>query len=183
MFGLFKRKETDDTVTQKDDVHEFSAEVEIEASLERVYELLDFALPGNALRERGVNIVDISADGAPQTVYAGCDPEMADITFTFTVEHRDAPRSIAFKTVMKSETPIGGLVDSRSVYRLSANEDGVVTVEHHELARFRDDLTEEELATEYAMMGIAIYNDLAKLKLHAEIGPEAAKLSEENGLW
>lgn len=178
MFGMFRRKRETEPTTQREDIHEFAAEVEIDAPLDRVFELLDFSSPGNALRERGVDIVDISEPGAPGTLFVGCDPEMADVSFSFAVEHRDAPRSIAFKTVMRSSTPVSGLVDSRSVYRLSEAENGQITVEHRELARFRDDLTDEELATEYAMMGIAIYNDLAKLKLHAEIGPDATKLSD-----
>jgi uncharacterized protein YndB with AHSA1/START domain len=189
MFNLFRRRNGAQAVavepemnasveeTSIDAPYEFSAEVEIEAPIERVFELLDFGAEGNALRERGFRIVDITDTPQGFQRFTGLDPDMPTIIFTFTVEHYQAPYAIAFKTTFSNQEKLGGLRDSRSVYVLSDLGDGMVRVQQTELARFREELTEDELSMEHSLMGIAIYNDLAKLKLHAEIGPEAATLS------
>jgi len=185
MFRLFRRRQAvaaADADTGPDaggdsDVHEFSAEVNIEAPMHRVFELLDFGAKGHALRERGFRIVDITDTPEGFQRFTGLDPDRPTVIFTFTVEHYEAPRAIAYKTTFSNQEKVGGVKDTRSIFVLHDLNDGQVRVEQRELARFRDELTEEELGYETSFMGIAIYNELAKLKLHAEIGPEAASLS------
>lgn len=165
MFNLFRAPENVPI--------EITAGIDIEATPQTVFSLLDFTSPTNALRARGWVLNEAPGEGAGCFVaHDGADPETQ---YHFAVDVLDPNREIGFRTTFQSPIPIGALVQSYSHYRLTPRDQGAwTTVDLMETADLVDGLNRRQRKTEEAMLLLAVYKDLARLKVHVEQGCEAS---------
>jgi hypothetical protein len=167
MFGLFKRK-----TAAAVGPFEFNFEIEIAASAEEVYALVDWSDPRNAQLTRG-NKVEPVADKPDRFRL-----ELRQVpghVFEMTVTEADGSR-YAFETEI---TPlIGKLVQSCEAYSIEPLDAHSCRVEQVVSASFAGGMAVEALAGEVMMMASACDSGLKKLKLQAEEGVEAVERFE-----
>ena len=161
MFGLGRKPENPPVVVE--------ADLEIEASIETVFALLDLASPDCALRAQGFDFGEAPED---KTRYAGRLPDMPDTVFHFEVHERVAPSRYVMTSWFESEVPLGALEQGHSVYNLKPLGEDRCVVELVETATLKPGLSTYERGSEDAMIRLAVVQDLMKLKLHAEGGPD-----------
>ena len=162
MFGLFKNK------AASQEPIELTAVVPIEATPERVFELVDFADPANAKRELGHEVRDLG-DGKFALVMSF----MPDLEFPITVETSQRPLRYAYSTVMPEG--VGSLLRSIESYEIEANGDGGCIVVMTMVSHMKPGLTRREYDGETEMLTMALQNSMAKLKVHAEGGIEEVR--------
>jgi len=162
MFGLFKPK------LAQEGPYPFEIETEIEASAAEVFALLDFADPRNALKARGATIAAV--DGAGQRFVMKL-PQVPGLEFHVDVIERVAPNHYAYAIVI--DPLVGRMAASTESYTVSDVPGGGCRVRLENAVTFQQGLREKDLPEEFAMVTLALYRTLAKLKLQAEQGVEA----------
>jgi hypothetical protein len=162
MFGLFKPK------LAPEGPYPFEIECEIDAGAADVFALLDFADPRNALKARGAAITAVE-DGGQRFLLKL--PEVADLDFHIDVIESEAPNHYAYAVVI--DPLVGRMASSTESYTVSDVPSGGCRVRLENAVIFQQGLREKDLPEEFAMVTMALYKTLAKLKLQAEQGVEA----------
>lgn len=154
---------------------EFEAQIEIDCAPQDLYQLIDISSPQYAQTQLG-NTVSGSENSWTLKM-----AEMEDLTFCFTVLKARTNEQYAYECVI--EPQFGYLEKSTEDYRIEPRGDAGCTLTLTVSAKFDDDLTDEEIAQEIAMMSAAVDVDLRKLKVHAEQGLEARLAMEGEEEW
>lgn len=168
MFGFNKKKPL------MEGPIEFEAEVEIDCSAQRVYELIDVSSPKHAQIELGNTIEPVA--GSDNT-YRLELAQMEGTQFLMTV--LAAVPGESHTVSAQIEPRVGNLESAIEDYAIETRGDNACTVRLTTKASFVDGLSDEEIADEVMMMSMAVQNDLTKLKLHAEEGPAAVEAFDE----
>ncbi|MEM6493357.1 MAG: SRPBCC family protein [Pseudomonadota bacterium] len=153
---------------------EFTAEVQIDRPAAEVFPLLDIADPRFSHVQRGAEVRSVDADG---TQFEMSVEEFDDAVFTFKVVHRENGARLTFETSMEPQQ--NALVEAVEDYSIEALGDEACHVRVATTATFGEDLSDEEVAGEIAVMSAAVTGDLEKLKVLAEEGVEAVIALEE----
>ena len=149
-----------------------SVDGEIEASVDRAFELIDFSSPGNALRERGFVFTE-PEEGGPEH-YTFHHPHMDDIVHQVRVIRKSDLKMYEFETTLKSAEPVGNFVKSKSFYTFTAIDGARCKLDVTESTWLSEGLDEEDLAAEVVMLTHALQNHVVRLTLHAVQGIEGA---------
>lgn len=157
MFGFGKKKSRPPV--------EITLGVTIETTPDTVYSMLDLASPTNRLKARGIEFTPLAGE---TVAYKAVDPAMPDITFHIRVEECRPPEQLVIVTRIESETPIGALESSRSVYTITPLDQGGVRVELQETSTLRDGLAWREYKMEEQVLSYAVANDMHRLKEEVE---------------
>ncbi len=153
-----------------------TANLEVEADLDRVFDLLDFNAPRNALRERGFKFAQ-AADQEDQHEFHAEDPTIEDLKFDFSVDTYLPQRELAFSTIIQSETlSLGNLVKSHSRYVLKSLGKNRCNLELTETAHLREGLSNRKYQMEMAALVYSVERHLVRLSVHAVKGADAAAL-------
>jgi len=167
MFGLFKSAEAPEGPV------EFENEIEIGASAEEVYRLLDFGDRANAHRARGDTVIDLGG---------GCRFEMCidglhNLNFCFAIIEAEPHTRYGFDCTM--QPPVGNLVSSRESYEIEALGPDNCRLKQTTSAQFVEGLRLKAYVRECSVMAEAVALSQFKLKLQAEEGVAAVKEFEE----
>ncbi|MEM7664803.1 MAG: hypothetical protein AAF250_03025 [Pseudomonadota bacterium] len=153
---------------------EFEAEIEIDRSASVVFPLLDLASPEFAHLQRGASVEAL--DGELQQ-YRLTIEAMEGVAFLYRVLDRVEGERHEAECVI--EPRINDLLKAVERYEITARGADACHVKLTTIATFDESLSDEEVAGEIAMMSLAVNDDLHKLKVHAEEGPEAVAAMEE----
>jgi hypothetical protein len=184
MFGLFRRREEAPI--------EIEADMDIGQPVETVYAMLDMASACNVMRERGHTV---TTDREIAGRFYADDPGDASLGYVIDVEEAVSPRRYVIRMSFAGGRAVGVLLGDRSVYTLTpANalpdepDDGGAQEEARNSGGCRVNLqstftvvpglSRSKLRQHQAMLMVAVWNDLMRLKIHAEQGAEAAKRAE-----
>ncbi len=166
MFGFNKQKPLIEGPVEFD----FSVQVDRPAAL--VFQLVDVSDPGFSQVALGNAVKQITDD-----MYEIALADMEDLSFRFQVlEYVKGKRHMSKVMI---EPRIGNLVEAIEDYQLTPLGDDRCVVKLITKATFSDDLSDEEIAEEVAMMSMAVEEDLTKLKIHAEQGVKAVHAYNE----
>ncbi len=168
MFGLFKSQ------LAPEGPIEFENVIEIEASIEEVYRLIDFGDRANAHRARGDTVMDIGGGMR----FELCLADMPDVNFCFAVTEAEPFKRYAFECSMQPR--VGKLEYSQEIYEIKELGVNSCQVTQTTIAKFIDGLKLKVFASEATMMAAAVGEAQYKLKLQAEQGVEAVREYEEN---
>lgn len=149
---------------------------EIDATLARVFDLLDFSTPRNALRERGFKFSEATGQNDLSTYHAQ-DPYFDDLQFHFDIDTYVPQREFAYSTRIESkEKSLGNIVHTHSHYRLKEVNDDRCHLELSETTQLRAGLSLRKYQMEFASLVYTVERHLARLGVHAAQGHEAAEL-------
>lgn len=148
----------------------FDYDIAIDASAEDIYALLDWADPKNAKRQLGETVREMPGEDDSWQLVIGSYPDLGDMTFDMTVTEACPHRVYAFEGALPEGT--GRLVSTHERYTIEPREGGGCELRLVCEATFRP-MKLKHYAEEIGLMMVATHNALAKLKLHAEQGPEA----------
>lgn len=151
---------------------EIEAGLDVEAPIERVMELLDFAAPSNALRERGFFFME-EADSSKGR-FKALDPDVPDLVFIFDVDRFDWPHRMRFETRFDGDEPVGSFVRSISDYQLSATGPDTCHLKLVETTFLAGGLSASDYRTEHAMLVLSVQRRITQLCVHAVRGVDAA---------
>ena len=168
MSGLFKRK------LVAEGPFDFDDEIRIERPADHVYRLLDWSDPLNALAAQGHRLRVGDRPGEWRLVMTGLEDheyliEIVEVKPVVRYVFDSAPFPI-----------IGRLERARETYSFEPLGGNACLVRVKVTAHFLPRLTERQFAHEQWMMRTACHNALARLKIHAEQGAEAARDAEMN---
>lgn len=166
MFSIFARK-TKDPVTV-----EMVADIEIDATCQRVFASLDLRSPSNRYLARGWSLTQ---EGDDPGTYRGVNPQMPDLGFIFREVERQPRVAIEIASHFADGAVVGSLLEGRGRYLLTPLPEDRCMVELLECSTLRAGLTSKEIANERMMLMFAVTDDLARLKALIEHGPEAAE--------
>ncbi len=143
-----------------------------QASVERVFELLDFAAHGHALRERGYLFLE-EPDGALGR-YCVVDPANPDRVSVHDVDLFDWPVRIRYETVYEIGEP--GVPCHRSIsdYTLRPTGEFTSAIQLVETVFFRSPLSRADYRSRRAMLLLSVQRRVMQLCMHAARGVEAA---------
>lgn len=151
---------------------EFEAEVEIGRPALEVFPLIDVSSSGFAQIALGNTVRKVSDDTFELAL-----AEMDELTFRMQVIERVEGQKHTAKVVI--EPLFGNLVSAVEAYEIHSIDAESCAVKLVTKATFADQLSDEDMAGEIAMMSMAVEDDLAKLKIHAEHGVEAVHAYNE----
>ncbi len=163
--GVANRLQTDQPI-------EIEAGLDVEAPIERVMDLLDFAAPCNALRERGFFFME-EAEGSKGR-FKAVDPNEPDRVFVFDVETFDWPKHIRFAMQFDTDEPIGSVRRSICDFSLSATGPDTCHLKLVETTFLVEGLSERDVRTERAMLVLLAQQRITSLCIHATRGVDAA---------
>ncbi len=163
MFGWFKKKMAPEGPV------DFALDMEIARPAADIYRLLDWSDDMNAKRAEGQQVLAGAGIGQWRLIMQG----MEDVTFHLNVTQEERDRLYGY--TCQADPMIGRLVSSHEVFRIEPLPDGTSKVYLHVTAQFIDGMTEKEFARETALMSLGCHSSLARLKIHAEHGPDAAR--------
>lgn len=169
MFGWFKRELAPDGPVEI--VHD----VEIHASYDNIFALIDFGDPRNAKVALGHRLRRIGPDGRRYRLHMTGMPETL---FKITVLETAAGAAYAYHCDIVPR--IGRLLSTRESYSIVPTEAGSFRVTLTVLAQFIDSMRVRTLKKERELMSRATRSSLAKLQVHAERGIEAARAVEHH---
>lgn len=153
-----------------------ATEGEIEANLARVFNLLDFGAPQNALRERGFKFSETPGQSGLATYHAQ-DPHFDDLDFEFVVDTYVPQRELAYSTrIASKKTPLGNIVHTHSHYVLSPVGEDRCRLKLTETTQLRPGLSVRKYQMEFAALVYTVERHLARLGVHAVKGRAAAEL-------
>ncbi|MEO0589734.1 MAG: hypothetical protein AAFZ11_04150 [Pseudomonadota bacterium] len=155
---------------------EFTAEVDIQRPASDVFPLLDLADP----RFRQAQCAQVQRIEGEQERYDVVLEQMDDVVFHFQVLERTAGQRYTIECAM--EPQINALKMAVEAYEIEPIGEAACRVRLTTSAAFNDDLSDEEIANEIAMMSMAVTQDLEKLAVLAEEGLDALKALEEEEL-
>ena len=173
MFGFNKKK------PMIEGPIEFEAEVEIDRPASEVFPLIDITDPRFRQRQFGA---EVKAEDGSDNRFIMTVETFDDAVFHFEVlEHVEGQRQ---KCRAKMVPQLFALVQSIEDYTIEPRGENACCLKLVTSAEFDPELSVEEVAEEVTMMSLAVNGDLAKGKVFAEEGLEAAKAMEEamNGL-
>ncbi len=168
MFGLFKSQMAPEGPI------EFENVIEIEASAEDVYRLIDFADRANAHRARGDTVMDLGGGMR----FELCLADLPDVNFCFAVSEAEPAKRYAYEASMQPR--VGKLEYSQESYEIEPLGEHSCKVTQTTVAKFVDGLKLKTFASEATMMAAAAGEAQHKLKLQAEQGVEAVREYEES---
>ena len=151
---------------------EIEAELDADAPIERVFDLLDFAAPGNALRERGFLFLE-EPDGSIGR-FRVTDPARPDVIFVFDVDVFEWPTRIRFQTSFEADEPVGSVVSSVSNYVLTSTGHESCSLHLVETSWLKPGLSSKRKRMERAMLTLSVQQHITRLCVHAAIGAEEA---------
>ena len=163
MFGLFKKA--------YDGPYSLEANVTIDAPASTVFALIDFSSPQHHLIAQGF-VFSKKVDGIGLNV--ATTPSLPGETFHFDVEAFTPGESIDYTSWSTGDGKVGALERSQSHCRVEALNETSCKLFLTETATFKSGLKYQERVDEEALFTMAVHNFLARLKVHAEQGPEAA---------
>lgn len=167
MFGLFKREMAPEGPV------EFKVEIAFGAPAQEIYSLIDWSDARNAKRALGHRVETIDAD---QGFYCLRLTEMPENEFELAVIEANHGQSYAY--ICEIVPPVGKLVSTREHYEIAPVDAGSSRVTLTVVAQFVEGMTLKTFKKELGMMARASQGSLAKLKIHAEHGIEAARAVE-----
>ncbi len=140
----------------------------IEASAEDIFARLDFASRHNALRERGFAF---GAGNPAYNIFEVTDPSHPDARLVVEVTESVPGKRYCFRTL-----PQGGsaLVESASEYTITPQGDGTHLLHLTETSVLERGLSRNQYVLERATLSFSVFRNLARLKLHIELGVQAA---------
>lgn len=162
MFAVFKARPAEPVV--------IDASIEIEAPLEVVFDLLDLACPGNALRIQGYVFKD-NLFGLAR--YCATHADAPGVVYHFDLDHYVANMEIGFRSWLECGRTNSAVVGSRSDYVLVGISDGCCRLELTETASLKPGTGAKSAARERAAMTRLVNDHLLRLKLLAEYGADA----------
>jgi uncharacterized protein YndB with AHSA1/START domain len=168
MFGLFKPK------LAPVGPHAFEIEGEIEASAADVFALIDYADPRNAMRARGARVEAVEGNGRRFLMKL---PQVPDLDFHIDVIEAEAPNHYAYAIVI--DPLVGRMAASTESYTIWDVPGGGCRVRLENVVTFQEGLREKHIQEEFALVTLALFKTIAKLKLQAEQGVEAVLAFEE----
>ena len=148
----------------------FDFEAEVDAPAERIYELIDFASPGNAKRELGHSLTQVSSDPDKWKLVMS---QMPDISFFETVSEAVSPSTYAYRSVAEPKQGAMEWTDERWTIEPREGEPCLVTLLVE--AQFTEPMRLSDYRDNVFMMMLSCDNALEKLKLHAEQGAQAVR--------
>jgi len=156
---------------------EFIGDVEIDAPVDEVYGLIDWADPRNAKRNTGNKVTQ--AEDEPD-VFHLVMPAMDEFDFRYHVHQAQSPTNYAFTCTITPQC--GRMAQSEEVYEFEATGPKSCRVSLVNTVTFIEGMTVDDLAEEVMMLSASVQSALQKLKLQAEHGPAVAKSLEMNTL-
>ncbi|WP_298334327.1 hypothetical protein [uncultured Erythrobacter sp.] len=152
---------------------EFTAEVEVDCAASDVFSLINVADPKFRHAQTGASVRAVEGtDNEFEMIMEGLDT-----VFQFRVIDQVASKRYSLEAAM--EPQLFALVKSVETYEIKSLNDHACRVKLTTLATFDDDLSLEEVASEVAMMSMAVTGDLEKLATLAEGGVEALQAMED----
>lgn len=148
------------------------SDIEIDASCEDVFAVLDMRSPKNRYLGRGWTLTPVK--GEPATML-GVDPKMPDLKFHFTEEARMPGAMLDISTHFGDGVVVGAMMHGRGRYTLTPLGDRRCRVELEEASTLVPGLGKRQLQQERAMLTLAVNDDLARLKALIEQGAPAAE--------
>lgn len=169
MFGLFKRRDAAPLQVE--------ADMDIDRPVEAVYALLDMASPTNAMRERGHEVL---ADPDVAGRFHADEPSDASIGYVINVEEAQPPHRYVTRLSFAGGRAVGVVLRDRSVYSLMPDDKGgggcrVILESEFEIL---PGISQRKQREHQGMLVMAVWNDLLRLKIHAEQGAAAAKAAQ-----
>lgn len=169
MFGLFKKKAAPEGPV------EINATLDVEASAEEFFALIDFANANNAKVQLG-HRVDPLGDDRFRLVMTF----LPDLEFELKVEERITNRRYAYYAPLPEGT--GQLLWTREEFDIEATGEHSCRVSHKTYGEFAKGLDLSTYQDEVAMLAAGVENAILKLKAHAEGGIEQVRAFEEGQL-
>lgn len=168
MFGLFKRQMAPEGPV------EFKAEMPIERPADHIYALLDFADERNAKRAEGNRVLPGGGAGSGgsgrwRLLMTGMD------SHEFLLDLIEAERPLRYEYECRAVPTLGRLVSAIEAWTIEPLGEHGCNVRLVVTAEFVTGLTERQFAKEVSMMSAGCHNALARLKIHAEHGANAAR--------
>ena len=172
MFGLFKRK------MAPEGPFEFTDEIRIERPMAAVYRLLDWSDPLNAQKAQGDMLTPGDGAGQWRLVVTGLENH----EYLIALVASEMP--VRYVYDCNVVPMIGRLVRTREAYSLAPLAGGACMVKLAVTAQLVPRLTARQFAHEEKLLSASCYNAVARLKIHAEKGADAARdaeMDESNG--
>ena len=166
MFGLFKRQ------MAPEGPFAFTDQIRIERPATDVYQLLDFADPMNAKIAQGHMLRPGEAPGQWRLVMIGLE----DHEHLIELIHAEPP--LRYVVDCKAVPTIGRLQHAREAYSLEPAGANACTLRLDITAHLVPGLSARQFANEEKLLSAACHNAVARLKIHAEKGPDAARDAE-----
>lgn len=157
MFGFF--------TSRKNEPLELEGKATILAPAELIFDLVNFASPGNRLAARGF---DFSERSEKLGHFAAMDPEMPDLRFEFDVDLYDDGKTYGYFSKIVATPEFGAFERSREEYHLEQLDGGRCRVTLKTKNWWREGVAGRDRRNEETVMTQAVGNDLARLKLEAE---------------
>jgi hypothetical protein len=155
----------------------FDISIEIDRPAAEVYRLLDWADPRNAKRELGHRVEALDDAGS---AYHLTLREMPDHLFDIRLIEAVPGERYAFWTEIVPR--VGRLERNSEHYAIEPIGGHACKLRLTVEATFKSGLSMKKFEQELAMMSHACHRSVLKLKIHAELGPEAVReFDEQNG--
>ena len=148
----------------------FDFDVLIDRPVADVYPLVDWSDPANAKRQLGHRVEGQSPDFTLRV------RSMPDHRFAFTVTEEVRHQAYAFECSIQPK--VGRHKSSRERYTFEPVGDGQCLLRLVNEVTFIDGMTMDEFEQELMLMSAATNDAVMKLKVHAEMGLDAAKAVE-----
>ena len=145
-------------------------ETVIHATPEAIYEKLDLASPKNALRQRGFAM----KPGTAEDSFIVTDPRLPDDSLVFDVISQTPPREYAVQIRPVPTDDPTKVKETTRIYQIEQRVDRACRVVLSEITTFSAPLSRDRYVLERASQGFSVFRTLARLKLHIELGLEAA---------
>lgn len=158
MFGLFSPK--------NDEVLTLEGKATILAPAGLIFALVDFTSPANRLAARGFHF---SEKAERLGRFLATDPNLSDLQFEFDVDLYEQDKAYGFNSRIIADPPFGAFERNREEYHIAPIEDGVCSVTLKTTGWYREDVKGRRRRNEEALMTRAVMQDLAKLKIEAEV--------------
>ena len=148
------------------------AGLDAEAPVERLFELLDFAAPGHAMRERGYLFLE-EPEGTLGR-YRVVDPANPDVICIYDVDLFDWPQRIRYETRFETTDCTSTVQRAISDYTLRATGPDTSHVRLTETVFLKTGLSRRDYRTEHAMLVLSVQRHITRLCMHAAFGAEEA---------
>ena len=148
-------------------------ELNADAPIERLFELLDFSAPGNALRERGFLFLE-EPEGALGR-FRATNPATPDIIYVYDVTDFRWPKTLSFETRFETDEQLGAVIKNRRDYTLTSTGPDTCRVNLVERSWMRQGLSRKTQRMEQAMRTLSVQLHITRLCVHAAIGVEEAE--------
>ena len=149
--------------------YEISGQIDISATPEQVFAVIDPGSPSCDLRQKGC-YVEPNPD--VQDSYFSQHPESFAEYCGIGVSERKVPERLVLDVERFSDLGLAGyLLGSNSVYELSPSDTGGTTLKLSDRALFHPEAKDDDLKMEHKIYSKAIQNHLEKVRSYCEIAP------------